>query len=41
LFVQILVIGALCDWCLASDVVTTAVVGLALLRLSPAVRPVR
>lgn len=33
LLVQVLVIGALCDWCLASDAVTTAVVGLALVRL--------
>jgi uncharacterized membrane protein len=33
LFVQVLVIGALCDWCLASDAVTTAVAGLALVRL--------
>jgi uncharacterized membrane protein len=38
LFVQILVIGALCDWCLASDAVTTAVLGLALLRLRAGVR---
>src|SRR6188508_859397 len=31
--VQVVVIGALCDWCLASDAVTTALAALALLRL--------
>jgi uncharacterized membrane protein len=31
--VQLVVIGALCDWCLASDAVTTALAALALLRL--------
>jgi uncharacterized membrane protein len=31
--VQVLVIGALCDWCLASDAVATAVTGLALPRV--------
>ena len=31
--VQAVVIGALCDWCLASDAVTTALAALALLRL--------
>ena len=33
--VQVVVIGALCDWCLASDAVTTALAALALLRLRP------
>jgi len=33
--VQVFVIGALCDWCLASDAVTTALAALALLRLRP------
>lgn len=33
LYVQISVIDAVCDWCLASDAVTTALAGLALLRL--------
>ena len=33
--VQLVVIGALCDWCLASDAVTTALAALALLRLRP------
>jgi len=33
--VQVLVIGALCDWCLASDAVTTGLAALALLRLRP------
>ena len=33
--VQVVVIGALCDWCLASDAVTTALAALALLRLKP------
>ncbi len=33
LVVQVVVIGALCDWCLASDAVTTALAALALLRL--------
>lgn len=34
--VQVAVIGALCDWCLAIDAVTTALAALALLRLRPA-----
>jgi uncharacterized membrane protein len=33
--VQVIVVGALCDWCLASDAVTTALAALALLRLRP------
>lgn len=33
--VQVVVVGALCDWCLASDAVTTALAALALLRLRP------
>ena len=33
--VQVIVIGALCDWCLVSDAVTTALAALALLRLKP------
>jgi len=33
LFVQLWLIGAVCDWCLASDAVTTALAGLALVRL--------
>jgi uncharacterized membrane protein len=37
--VQVVVIGALCDWCLASDAVTTALAALALLRLRPWFRP--
>jgi uncharacterized membrane protein len=35
LVVQVVVIGALCDWCLASDAVTTALAAFALLRLRP------
>jgi uncharacterized membrane protein len=35
-FVQLHVIGAVCEWCLASDVVTTAVTALVLLRLRAA-----
>ena len=31
--IQVVVIGTLCDWCLASDAVTTALAALALLRL--------
>lgn len=34
--VQVVVIGALCDWCLASDAVTTGLAALALLRLRAA-----
>lgn len=32
--IQVVVIGTLCDWCLASDALTTALAALALLRLS-------
>jgi uncharacterized membrane protein len=32
-YVQLHMIGAVCEWCLASDVVTTGVTGLVLLRL--------
>jgi uncharacterized membrane protein len=32
-YLQLHVIGAVCDWCLASDAVTTAAAGLVLLRL--------
>ena len=35
-YVQLHVIGAVCDWCVASDVVTTAATALVLLRLRPA-----
>ncbi len=35
LVVQVVVIGALCDWCVASDAVTSALAALALLRLRP------
>ena len=34
-YVQLAVIGALCQWCLASDTVTTAIAALALVRLAP------
>lgn len=33
LYIQLVVIGATCQWCLATDVLTTAIVALALLRL--------
>ena len=33
LYIQLAVIGAICQWCLAADVLTTAIVALALLRL--------
>jgi uncharacterized membrane protein len=33
LFVQLAVIDAICEWCLAADVLTTAILALALLRL--------
>ena len=33
LYIQLAVIGALCQWCLAADVITTTIVALALLRL--------
>jgi uncharacterized membrane protein len=36
LVIQLAVIGAVCDWCLASDAVATVVAGLALLRLRAA-----
>ena len=39
LVVQVVVIGALCDWCLASDAVTTALAALALLRLRAFTQP--
>ncbi len=39
LIVQVVVIGALCDWCLASDAVTTALAVLALLRLRAVAQP--
>jgi len=38
LVVQVIVIDALCDWCLATDAVTTALAALALLRLRAAAR---
>jgi uncharacterized membrane protein len=34
-YVQLALIGAICQWCVASDVVMTAIAGLALLRLAP------
>jgi uncharacterized membrane protein len=33
LVIQLAVVDAVCDWCLASDAITTAVAALALLRL--------
>ena len=33
LYVQLVVIDAICEWCLATDVLTTVIVALALLRL--------
>jgi uncharacterized membrane protein len=33
LYIQLAVIGAVCQWCLATDVLTAAIVALALLRL--------
>ena len=33
LYIQLVVIGATCQWCLATDLLTTAIVVLALLRL--------
>ncbi|MGH3070713.1 MAG: vitamin K epoxide reductase family protein [Gaiellaceae bacterium] len=43
LYIQVVVIEALCRWCLATDVLTTAIAALALLRLrlgaTPAPRP--
>lgn len=44
LYIQLVVIGAICQWCLATDVLMTAITALALLRLrfeaSPAPTPV-
>ena len=34
-YVQLALLGAICQWCVASDVVMSAIVGLALLRLAP------
>ena len=36
LVVQIVVIDAICQWCVATDVLTTALAALALVRLGPA-----
>lgn len=36
LAVQLVVIDAICQWCVATDVVTTAIAALALVRLGPA-----
>jgi uncharacterized membrane protein len=36
LYVQLQIIGAICEWCVASDVVTAFLVALALLRLKAA-----
>jgi uncharacterized membrane protein len=33
LYIQLVVIDAICEWCLATDVLTTVIVALALLRL--------
>ena len=33
LYIQLAVIGAVCQWCVATDVITTAIAALALLRL--------
>lgn len=45
LYVQLVVLEAICQWCVASDAVTTAITALALLRLRlppvPAAAPVR
>lgn len=38
LLVQLVVIGAVCAWCIAADVVTALVALLAIVRLHPAVR---
>ncbi len=32
LYIQLVVIDAICEWCLATDVLTTVIVALALLR---------
>jgi uncharacterized membrane protein len=37
LVVQVVVIDAICQWCVASDLLTTAIAALALLRLRPGV----
>ncbi len=39
LYVQLVLIEAVCDWCLVSDAVVTAIVPLAVLRLSVAPEP--
>ena len=36
LYIQLQVIGAVCDWCLASDGVMSAIAAIALLRLKTA-----
>ena len=41
LYIQLIVIDAICQWCLATDVLTTAIVALALLRLRFGVAPGR
>ena len=41
LYIQLIVIDAICQWCLATDVLTTAIVALALLRLRFCVTPGR
>ena len=33
LYIQVSVIGAICQWCVATDAITTAIAALALLRL--------
>jgi uncharacterized membrane protein len=38
LYVQVHLIGAICEWCVATDVLTTALAALALLRLRAAAR---
>jgi uncharacterized membrane protein len=39
LVLQVAVIGAICQWCVATDLVTTALAALAVLRLRPEGRP--
>jgi uncharacterized membrane protein len=39
LVVQVAVIGAICQWCVATDVVATALAAVALIRLLPAFSP--
>lgn len=41
LYIQLAVIDAICQWCLAADVLTTAIVALALLRLRFGATPAR